>query len=262
VSRTSHRGRTLGVLGIVVVGVLAVALWPALQSYVGVRPPAHFYADLEPAFVPSGTPVLGVAHNAGNNPSTTAAALAHGAAVIEIDVVSAGGRLVAGRDQPLPRVAGRMFRGYSLEEMWTRAEPARVIKLDLKATDRTSLDSLVLFLRPRLAHHEVMVSSGDAASIAYLHPRLPSAVLLFSAGWPDELAAVRANPELVADIGGVSVFHGLVDPALVDWMHQRRLLVLVWTVNDGQRLNEVVRDGVDGVTTANLAILRALSEAG
>ena len=250
------------VASVVVVAVLAVVLWPFLQGYVGVRPPDQFYAELHPALVPPAAPALGVAHNAGNNPSTTAAALAHGAAVIEIDVISAGGRLVAGRDQPLPRLAGRMFRGYSLEEMWSRAEPARVIKLDLKATDRTTLDSLVLFLRPRLADHEVMISSGDATSIAYLHPRLPSVVLLFSAGWPDELAAVRANPELVADIGGVSVFHGLVDPALVDWMHQRRLLVLVWTVNDGQRLNEVVRDGVDGVTTANLAILRALSEAG
>ena len=256
--RVTSRGWVRGVV-VAVAAVLTVALWPYLQGYVGVRPPDQFYADLQPAFLTPDTPRLGVAHNAGNNPSTTAAALAHGAAVIEIDVISAGGRLVAGRDQPLPRLAGRMFRGYSLEEMWSRAEPARVIKLDLKATDRTTLDSLVVFLMPRLAHHQVMISSGDATSIAYLHPRLPSVVLLFSAGWPDELAAVRANPGLLADIGGVSVFHGLVDPALVTWMHQRRLLVLTWTVNDGQRLNEVVRDGVDGVTTANLAILRALA---
>ena len=32
-----------------------------------------------------------------------------------------------------------------------------------------------------------------------------------------------------------------------------------WTVNDGERLNQLVRLGVDGITTANLAILRALS---
>ena len=35
-----------------------------------------------------------------------------------------------------------------------------------------------------------------------------------------------------------------------------------WTVNDGQRLNELVRLGIDGVTTANLAILQALAVAG
>jgi glycerophosphoryl diester phosphodiesterase len=35
-------------------------------------------------------------------------------------------------------------------------------------------------------------------------------------------------------------------------------LILAWTVNDGQRLSQLVRLGVDGITTANLAILRAL----
>jgi glycerophosphoryl diester phosphodiesterase len=56
----------------------------------------------------------------------------------------------------------------------------------------------------------------------------------------------------------VSVFQGLVDANLVAWLHQHKLLILAWTVNDGRRLNELVRLGVDGITTANLAILRAL----
>ena len=107
-----------------------------------------------------------------------------------------------------------------------------------------------------------MISTGDPATISYLHAVLPSVTLLFSIGWPDELAALRADPDLVRDIGGVSVFQGLVDAGLVSWMHQRRLLVLAWTVNDGQRLNELIRLGIDGVTTANLAILQALAMAG
>ncbi len=45
---------------------------------------------------------------------------------------------------------------------------------------------------------------------------------------------------------------------LVAWLRQHKLLVLAWTVNDGQRFNELVRLGVNGITTANLAILRAL----
>jgi len=40
--------------------------------------------------------------------------------------------------------------------------------------------------------------------------------------------------------------------------HRHKLLILAWTVNDSQRLNELVRLGVDGITTANLAILQAL----
>jgi glycerophosphoryl diester phosphodiesterase len=49
-----------------------------------------------------------------------------------------------------------------------------------------------------------------------------------------------------------------VDANLVTWVHQHKLLILAWTVNDSQRLNQLVRLGVDGITTANLAILRAL----
>jgi glycerophosphoryl diester phosphodiesterase len=51
---------------------------------------------------------------------------------------------------------------------------------------------------------------------------------------------------------------GLVDAHLVTWVHQHKLLILAWTVNDSQRLNQLVRLHVDGITTANLAILRAL----
>jgi glycerophosphoryl diester phosphodiesterase len=56
----------------------------------------------------------------------------------------------------------------------------------------------------------------------------------------------------------VSVFQGLVDASLVTWVHEQKQLILAWTVNDSQRLNHLVRLGVDRITTANLAILRAL----
>jgi glycerophosphoryl diester phosphodiesterase len=59
-------------------------------------------------------------------------------------------------------------------------------------------------------------------------------------------------------IDAVSIFHQLVNPDVVDWAHRNRLRVLAWTVNDGPRLADLIRDGVDGVTTANLAIVRAL----
>jgi len=261
VSRITPRGLVLGIVVVLSVA-LAAAAWPYLQSYVGVRPPDQFYAQLDQALAKPDAPVLGIAHNAGNNPATTAAALQYGADVIEIDVISARGRLVAGRDQPLPRLAGRTFRGYTLAEMWERAAPADIIKLDLKQTDRGFLDALVGFLTPLARLHKVMISTGDQAAVSYLHAVLPSVTLLFSIGWPDELTALRGNPDLVRDIGGVSVFQGLVDSGLVSWMHQRRLLVLAWTVNDGQRLNELIRLGIDGVTTANLAILQALARTG
>ena len=75
---------------------------------------------------------------------------------------------------------------------------------------------------------------------------------------PDAVHQLQSTSALQGAIGGVLVFQGLVDANLVAWVHQHGLLILAWTVNDSQRLNQLVRLGVDGITTANLAILRAL----
>jgi glycerophosphoryl diester phosphodiesterase len=58
----------------------------------------------------------------------------------------------------------------------------------------------------------------------------------------------------------VPAFQGLVDANLVAWVHQRRLLILAWTVNQSDRFNQLVRLGVDGITTGNLAVLSTLSQ--
>jgi glycerophosphoryl diester phosphodiesterase len=50
-----------------------------------------------------------------------------------------------------------------------------------------------------------------------------------------------------------------VDANLVTWVHAHGLVILAWTVNDSEHFNQLVRLGVDGITTGNLAILRALS---
>ena len=97
------------VAGLLVVALVAgvIVAWPLVQLYTGAAPPAQFYekVELDPALTRDYPQVLGVAHNAGNNLGTLATALRYGADVIEIDVISARGRLVAGRNQPLPRLA-------------------------------------------------------------------------------------------------------------------------------------------------------------
>jgi glycerophosphoryl diester phosphodiesterase len=103
-----------------------------------------------------------------------------------------------------------------------------------------------------------MVASRDARSLLLLHQRVPQATMVFSMGFPEAVEQLRSDSALRSAIGGVSVFQGLVNPDLVTWLHEQHLLVLAWTINDVHRLNDVVRDRVDGVTTANLAILQAL----
>ena len=83
--------------------------------------------------------------------------------------------------------------------------------------------------------------------------------MLFSIGFPEGVQQLRSDAGLQAAVGGVTIFHGLVDTNLVGWLHGRNLCVLAWPVNDGERLNALVRLQVDGVTTANLAILEVLA---
>ena len=105
-----------------------------------------------------------------------------------------------------------------------------------------------------------MISSRDPGALLYLHSRLPDVTLLFSVAGPDAVHQLKSDPALQKAIGGVSVYQGLVDMNLVTWVHQHKLLILAWTLNDSQRFNQLVRLGVDGITTANLAILRALEK--
>ena len=151
-----------------------------------------------------------------------------------------------------------MFRGPTLAEAWDRAAAADIVKLDLKQSDRGFLDDLIAFVAPRAKSRRVMIVSGDRDALLYLHSRLPDVTLMFSAGSPDAVHQLQTDPELQEAVGGVSAFQGLVDANLVAWVHQHKLLILAWTVNDSQRFNQLVRLGVDGITTANLAILRAL----
>ena len=102
-----------------------------------------------------------------------------------------------------------------------------------------------------------MEGHGQVA-LLYLHSRLPGVTMLFSVAGPDAVHQLQSDLALHKAIGGVSVFQGLVDANLVAWVHQHKLLILAWTVNDSQRFNQLVRLGVDGITTGNLAILQAL----
>lgn len=243
----------------VVVVIAGVIAWPWVRVYTGAAPPQQFYRALSPPPRVPDRQVLGVAHNAGNNAATTAAALRYGADVIEIDVIRARGELSAGRAHGWSWLAGLVFQGQTLASAWQHAAAAKIIKLDLKQNDRGLLDALVRFLHQH-SHHPVMVSTRDAGAIAYLRPRLPKSVtLLFSVPFPDAVTRIRSDPALIRAVGGISVFWGLVDSNLVRWAHDHAMVVLAWTVNDGERLDQLLELGVDGITTGNLAILQALA---
>jgi glycerophosphoryl diester phosphodiesterase len=156
-------------------------------------------------------------------------------------------------------LARQVFRGPTLVQAWNGAAAAGIIKLDLMQADRGFLDDLVPFLAPRAGSRQVMISSRDSSALLYLHSRLPDVTMLVSVAGPDAVHQLQSDSTLQRSIGGVSVFQGLVDANLVTWVHAHGLVILAWTVNDSDRFNELVRLGVDGITTDNLAILRVLS---
>jgi len=259
-SRMTRRVRliALAVLGLVLTAV--VASWPALRQYTGLAPPDQVDqpVTLDPSLASRYPNTLGVAHNAGNNPSTLAAALRNRAGAIEIDVIEARGRLVAGRPQNWPWLAGLVFLGPTLQQAWDQASAAGTVKLDLKQSDVGFLNQVVAFVRGHPGPRRVMISTDSGSALTYLRERLGGVDLLFSVSNPGALRTLQTDGGLRSVIAGASLFQGLVSARLVAWAHRRHLIVLAWTVNDGSRLNQLVSDGVDGITTANLAVLRAL----
>jgi hypothetical protein len=190
-------GRLRWVLAAVVLVALVAATivaWPYVQLYTGSAPPAQFYQQVrpDPALAHDYPRVLGVAHNAGNNLGTLATAERYGADVIEIDVISARGQLVAGRDQPWPWLARRLFRGPTLAQAWDRAAAAGSVKLDLNQTDHGFLDDLVAFVAPRARSRRVMISSTDPGALLYLHRRLPMSPCC--SAWPDPMPSTSCSP--------------------------------------------------------------------
>ena len=258
---SGRRAWLVGVAALIVVVVVGVVAWPHLQRYVGTAPPRQVDEPIGVVLPASAADrVLGIAHNAGNNLGTLRAAVSNGADAVEIDVIAARGHLVAGRaHQPWPGLARQLFRGPSLEDAWDAAGGARLVKLDLKQSDPAFLDQVVAFLSPRASSRAVMVSSPDRAAPLLLHHRVPTVALYYSVANPAAIDRLESDPTLVSMLAGVSAFQGLVDPNVLGWAHAHGLKVIAWTVDSGPRLAQLVGLGVDGITSANLAVLRALA---
>jgi glycerophosphoryl diester phosphodiesterase len=151
-----------------------------------------------------------------------------------------------------------VFLGPALAESWDEASAADITKLDIKQTSHRFLNDLVAFLNQRSPSRHVMIASRDRDALLYLHRRLHRVTLLFTMAFPDAVHRLESDRALENAVSGVSVFHGLVDPALVAWVHEHKMQILAWTVNGNPEFNHLVRLGVDGITTDNLAILKAL----
>lgn len=239
-----------------VLGVFILFEDRAERYTAGERPPL-FYAALGDGRLEAYPRVFGVAHNSGDSIHATLRALEHGADVIEIDVIEYNGVLYAAHNPPLPRIGGQVFRGPRLADAWAVAGQAEVIKLDLKQSSPEFVSRVAAFLNHR-ADQQVIVTSRDPAALRLLADEAPHAYRMLSIASAERLAALREDDELLTIIDGVTIDHRLLDDDSAGWLRERDLTVLAWTVNDIERVNELVALGVDAITTDNLAILELL----
>jgi hypothetical protein len=197
--------------------------------------------------------------------------VALGVSVFEIDVQAIDGVLVSSHFLPLGGL------GWLRRDRWSltvRRRHAREIEL---------ARAVAMIPEPARVLLDLKTDVGDAALELVEHVaanRLdPSRCVVSTKGWhtldalrghgyptwrtiADEntLATVLAGPP-VPDTA-VTVRHRLLSPDVVAQLHAVGTPVMTWTVNDVARADELIRFGVDGVTSDSVEVLRRVAAAG
>ena len=221
------------------------------------RPPSEFTARLDGRLRMDYDDVTVIAHNAGDSLATATRAVAYGTDGIEIDVRSTGGELFATHDAPLPLLEDLVFRGPSLAQAWDIARLRTTVLLHLKQRSPAYLDQVRTFLATRPLRR-VLVQAAHPETLRALEAIDPQVTPLLLVLSPAGFQALQRDPSRLRGLAGVSVQEGVLTPAAMAWLRARRLLVFAWTVNDEQRLNELIAAGVSGVITDRLDIMRLL----
>jgi glycerophosphoryl diester phosphodiesterase len=266
-------GRVIGIVQAVAILVivsslgviLTFAIWgDAADEFINGKRPSPYYGVLVDADILDDYQfVFGVAHNSGDTLASTRAALKHGADVIEIDVDLLNGRLISTHDTPLPQIGGGFFRGPTLEQAWKASGDADVVQLDLKQASPVFIDQLFAFLeRHQNDDRRVIVSTRDVPTLYRMQYRAPWVFRFLSIGSQAQLERLLNDESLSAVIDGVTLRQNLVNEQSMKRLGEIDALVIAWTVNDLLRMNELVRLGVGGIATDNLALLELLGDEG
>jgi glycerophosphoryl diester phosphodiesterase len=201
--------------------------------------------------------VFGVAHNAGDSVQAVSVAVARGANVVEIDVASSRGRLVAAHDRALPSLGLLQLRAPELEGIWKVAKRADAIEFDLKQSSPLFLEPLLTFLRSHRGP-ELIVATRSVSTLRSLRREAPWVVRFLSIGHPYQLERLRIDDSLGGLVQGVSVRESLLDARTTRWLKARHLVVLAWIVDEVRRARQLVKYGVDGIATNNLTMIESL----
>lgn len=258
----------IAVAAVVISGSLYLLAWLAFdpltaEEWTTGLQPTLFQSTIDPELLnfsdAAYASVFGVAHNSGGSLQATLEALIYGADVIEIDVVEIDGTLYSAHSSPLPFVGKEWFRGPRLDTIWTAAFGAEAVSLDLKESSPAYVALVGDFLATRAPYRKIIVTGRDSSVLAALRQRAPDVVYLLSVPNHEFLdRELRDNAATREAIDGVTIQESALDDETIAWLGEQRLLVFAWTVNDLERVNELIGLGVDGITTDSIAILTLL----
>lgn len=206
-----------------------------------------------------------IAHRAGNHLPALAPAAEAGAQIIEIDVWFHRGRLEVGHDKtlgPIPlrwdrwSLAVGRHRPLAVADVLRRFPPAAKPMFDLKGTHPRLPDALHRAIEEHLPNRPYTVSSQNWT---YLDEFLATeeAHVIRSIGSTRMLDQMRRDLDRWTG-AGIGLDEELLSAPVVEELSHSTPLIVTWTVNRLERARELLGQGVGGIITDRLEIIRAL----
>jgi glycerophosphoryl diester phosphodiesterase len=147
-----------------------------------------------------------------------------------------------------PEYAGQSVM--SLREVFELVDGRARLNVEIKSPEadwEATAEVLLRVLRQRHRLESTLVSSFDFGALRCLREREPRArlgVLWRTSDWE----ALWSRCERLSPVA-INLLWGLAEPSVIREAQRRGLQVIVWTVNDPDAIERLVRMGVDGIIT-------------
>jgi glycerophosphoryl diester phosphodiesterase len=206
-----------------------------------------------------------IAHRYGNHLDQIERASVAGAHQIEIDVWLHRGRLEVGHDKtlgPIPLRWDRWSLAFGRNRKLALADVLRELPahvepmLDLKGTHPGLPDALLSLLEEEFAGRPYTVASQNWEYVdRFLE--IERAHVIRSIGSAEALE--RMQSELGSWTGAAVGFHfELLSPDVIEEFSAESRLIVTWTVNSLAQATELLQQGVGGIISDNLELIRAI----
>jgi len=212
-------------------------------------------------------PLITIAHRAGNSRALLREALASSVDAVEADLRLDGSRLVARHDRRFPLLPLYYDKWYArwrsepqvdLNEILDCLDGKASLFVDIKSTSTRALDMLLATLRRRRVVAGTRISGTYWHLLRRLHEEEPGLRLHYTIGDEESLDRFQRLLEGGESASGVSIHEALVDEELAARFQARGIEVVAYHVDQLARAQQLREWGVSGITSGDLALLRAL----